>query len=133
MKLFEDVATWLPTSTVILPVVPPTGADTVRLVVVAEVTVVTTPLNLTTLLAGVAEKFVPVKVTTVPAVPVVGEKPVRVNSGAGGGGAGSLFSLPHEKINRVRMAIAEIVFIRVVSRVEACKINTTKLAAGPNQ
>ena len=31
------------------------------------------------------------------------------------------------------MAIAEIVFIRVVSRVEACKINTTKLADGPAQ
>jgi len=121
VKLFADVARWLPTSTVILPVVPPTGADTVRLVVVAEVTVVTTPLNLTTLLAGVAEKFVPVKVTTVPAVPVVGEKPVMVNSDAGGGGGtGSLFSLPHEKINTVRMAIAEIVFIIVVSRVEAC-------------
>ena len=51
-----------------------------RLVVVAEVTVVTTPLNLTTLFAGVAEKFVPVKVTTVPLMPAVGEKPVRVNS-----------------------------------------------------
>ena len=99
--------------------VPPTGAVTVRLVTVAEVTVVAVPLNLTTLLAGVAEKFVPVKVTTVPAAPVVGEKPVRVNSpagGGGGGGAGSLFSLPHEKINTVRMAIAEIVFIRVGSK-----------------
>ena len=106
----------------ILPVVPPTGAVTVRLVTVAEVTVVAVPLNLTTLFAGVAEKFVPVKVTTVPAKPAVGEKPVRVNSPAGGdgGGAGSLFSLPHEKINTVRMAIAEIVFIVVVSRVEAC-------------
>jgi len=79
------------------------------------------PLNLTTLLAGVAEKFVPVRVTTVPATPVVGEKPVRVNSpaGGGGGGAGSLFSLPHEKINTLRMAIVEIVFIVVVSIVEA--------------
>jgi len=110
----------LSTSTVILPVVPPTGAVTVRLVTVAEVTVVTVPLNLTTLFAGVAEKFVPVKVTTVPAKPVVGEKPVRVNSVVGvGGGAGSLFSLPHEKINKLRMAIAEIVFIVVVSIVEA--------------
>ena len=100
----------------ILPVVPPTGAVTVRLVDVAEVTVVTTPLNLTTLFAGVAEKFVPVKVTTVPLTPAVGEKPVRVNSAAAGGGVGSLFSLPQEKINTLRMAIAEIVFIRVVSR-----------------
>jgi hypothetical protein len=113
VKLFVDVTSSLPTSTVILPVVPPTGAATVRLVVVAEVTGVTTPLNLTTLFAGVGEKFVPVKVTTVPSVPAVGEKPVRVNSSACG--AGSLFSLPHEEMNRLRMAIAEIVFIVVVS------------------
>ena len=98
--------------------VPPTGAGTVRLVVVAEETVVTIPLNLTTLFAGVAEKFVPVKVTTVPLTPSVGEKPVRVTSD-GGAGVGSLFSLPQEKMNTLRMAIAEIVFIGVVSRVGA--------------
>ena len=116
VKLVADVTTSLPTSTVILPVVPPTGAVTVRLVVVAEVTGATTLLNLTTLFAGVAEKFVPVKVTTVPLTPVAGEKPVRVNSGAGGGGVGSLLSLPHEKINTLRIVITEIVFIGVVSK-----------------
>ena len=99
----------------ILPVVPPTGAVTVRLVTVAEVTVVAVPLNLTTLFAGVAEKFVPVKVTAVPLTPSVGEKLVRVTSDAGAG-VGSLFSLPHEKMNTLRMAIAEIVFIGVVSK-----------------
>jgi hypothetical protein len=82
---------------------------------VAEVTVATTPLNLTTLFARVAEKFVPVRVTTVPPTPSVGEKPVRVTSGAAGGGVGSLLSLPHEKINILRIAIAEV-FIGVVSK-----------------
>ena len=67
----------------IFPVVAPAGTSTVRLVAVAALTVAMVPLNFTVLLAIVGEKLVPVRVTMVPAVPVVGEKPVRVKGATG--------------------------------------------------
>ena len=63
------------------------------------------------------EKPVPVNVTVVPLAPDVGENAVSVSTGGGGGGAGSSLSLLHEKINKPIMARVEIVFIRVLIRV----------------
>ena len=67
----------------ILAVVAPAGTSTVRLVAVAALTVAFVPLNFTVLLAIVGEKLIPVRVTMVPAVPVVGEKLVRVKGVTG--------------------------------------------------
>jgi hypothetical protein len=67
--------------TVIGPVVAPLGTVTVILVVVDEVTVAVTPLNLTTLLAAVVLKFVPVIITVAPGAPLDGVKPVNVGVG----------------------------------------------------
>ncbi|BDA78628.1 hypothetical protein LPTSP3_g15580 [Leptospira kobayashii] len=63
------------TATLIVPVVTPDGAVTVRTLLVALVTEAVTPLNLTTLFAKVVEKFDPEMETDVPAIPNVGEKP----------------------------------------------------------
>ena len=64
------------------------------------------------------EKPVPVNVTVVPLAPDVGENAVSVSTGGGGGGgAGSSLSLLHEKINKPIMARVEIVFIRVLIKV----------------
>ena len=75
-KLVNEVAVWPPTTTVIAPLVAPTGTVVVILVVVLAVTVAAIPLKLTTLLTGVAEKFAPVMVTVVPIIPLVGAMPV---------------------------------------------------------
>ena len=98
VKSLVEVATWLSTSTVILPVLLPAGTLTVRLVAVAAVTVAVVPLNFTRLLAAVVEKLVPVRVTVVPTIPEVGENPVRVGVGIFGSD-GSSFSL-HELHSR---------------------------------
>jgi hypothetical protein len=50
-------------------------------VVVLAVTVAVVPLNLTTLLAGVVLKFVPVMVTAAPMIPDKGSKLVMVGGG----------------------------------------------------
>jgi hypothetical protein len=63
----------LPTCTVIFPVVALLGSVTVKLVAVAAVTVAVAPLKATTFSDAVVEKLLPVIVTTVPAVPLVGE------------------------------------------------------------
>jgi hypothetical protein len=57
---------------VTVPVVAVAGTVVVSVVAVAAVTVAVTPLNFTTLSATVVLKFVPVIVTTPPALPDVG-------------------------------------------------------------
>ena len=70
--------------TEILPVVEPDGTTATRWVVVPELSVAVTPLNLTVLEARVEEKLVPVMVTLSPTAPLVGEKVVMVGAvGAG--------------------------------------------------
>lgn len=65
-----------------LPVVVPVGTVVVRVVAVLAVTVAVLSLkNLTTLLAGMALKLVPVIVTLVPMGPTDGVKPVMVGAG----------------------------------------------------
>lgn len=56
------------------PVDAPAGTEVVMLVGVLAVTCAVTPLNLTVFSAAIALKVVPVMVTTVPGVPLVGEK-----------------------------------------------------------
>lgn len=64
-----------------LPVVAPLGTVTVMLVVVEEISVALTPLNLTALLAAVVLKCVPVIITVAPGAPLDGVKPVNVGVG----------------------------------------------------
>ena len=75
-----EVAVWLPTVTVSEPVVAPIGTVVVMLVAVLAVTVAAVPLKLTVLLAGVAEKFVPVMVTVAPTRPLAGVTLVMVGA-----------------------------------------------------
>jgi len=63
-----------PTVTEIFPEVAPAGTAVVILVVVDDVTLATTPLNLTTLFAGTLLKLVPVNMTMVPGAPLDGLK-----------------------------------------------------------
>src|SRR5436190_17046769 len=65
------------------PVLAPAGTVVLIVVVVLPVTVAAMPLNVTTLLAGVASKFVPVMVTGVPLTPAAGANEVMVG-GPGG-------------------------------------------------
>jgi hypothetical protein len=74
VKLAEEVTVDEPTVTVIVPVVAPEGTLTVRLSVVAAVTVAGVPLNLTTFPPGVVLKFWPWMVTEVPIAPCWGVK-----------------------------------------------------------
>jgi hypothetical protein len=67
-------------ATEIRPEVAPVGTAVAIVVVVEEVTAACMTLNLTSLLAGTASKFVPVMVTAVPGVPVVGVKFVIVGA-----------------------------------------------------
>jgi len=73
-----EVPVFGPTLTLICPVVAPAGAVAVIWVGVELVTVAATPLNNTTLYAGLDEKFVPAITTGIPADPMVGEKLVMV-------------------------------------------------------
>jgi hypothetical protein len=70
------------TNTEIGPVVTPSGTVAVMLVDVLAVTLAIAPLKRTSLLAGVVLKFVPLMVTTAPAAPVAGVKPVIVGVGS---------------------------------------------------
>jgi hypothetical protein len=81
VKSFELVMVTPLVVTVIGPVVAPLGTVTVMLVVVDEITVALTPLNLTTLLTAVVLKFVPVIITVAPGAPLDGVKPVKVGIG----------------------------------------------------
>ena len=63
------VAVAEPTVTEIGPVVAPDGTVTVRVLVVAALTVAAVPLNLTTSAVGVALKFCPCIVTVAPMPP----------------------------------------------------------------
>jgi hypothetical protein len=63
------------TSTLIGPVVAPIGTEVEILLVVDALTLASTPLNLTTLLPGVALKFVPEMVTAAVSAPLVGVNP----------------------------------------------------------
>jgi hypothetical protein len=74
VKLLDEVAVDDPTNTVMGPVVAPVGTTTVKLFVVAEVTVAAVPLNCTVLLPGVVLKFWPWIVTVVPIPPCDGMK-----------------------------------------------------------
>jgi hypothetical protein len=79
MVKFDAVVTVTPlTVTEIGPLVAPAGTVTVSVVEVAPVTVATTPLNRTVLLANVVLKLVPVMVTVAPTAPLVGVKPDMV-------------------------------------------------------
>jgi hypothetical protein len=69
------------TVTWIFPEEAPTGTVVVKEVVVAAVIVALVPLKVTTLLAGVVLKFVPVIVTLAPTAPLEGENPVSVGVG----------------------------------------------------
>lgn len=60
----------------IFPVDAPVGTITLSNSELTNVTVAEIPLNITALFAIVGLKFVPVIMTTVPAIPLVGEKPV---------------------------------------------------------
>lgn len=59
---------------------PPCGALVAMLVVVAEVIVELTILNVLRLLSAVVSKFVPAIVTAVPGIPIVGVNPVTVGA-----------------------------------------------------
>ena len=61
-----------------LPVVAPDGTTAISWVVVPELSVAVTPLNLTVLEVRVEEKLVPVMVTELPTAPLVGENVVMV-------------------------------------------------------
>lgn len=74
VKLAALVMVCPPTATDIAPEIAPLGTVAVILVVVLEVTVAVTPLNLTILLAGVELKLVPVIVMDAPTEPKVGAK-----------------------------------------------------------
>jgi hypothetical protein len=63
-----------PTVTTTLPVLPPLGTATARLVLLQLVGVAAAPLKLTVLAPWVLPKFVPAIVTAVPTAPVVGER-----------------------------------------------------------
>lgn len=68
-------------STDIGPVVAPVGTEVVRVLVLDAVTTASVPLNLTEFSEGIILKFVPVIVTTVPIVPIVGVKLINVGVG----------------------------------------------------
>jgi hypothetical protein len=70
-----DVAVFAPTVTEIGPLVAPAGTVTTRLVVVAETTVATVPLNLTSFAEGVALNPWPWIVRDVFGPPLCGVKP----------------------------------------------------------
>src|SRR5262245_54223293 len=72
VNLLALVAVSPETVTVIGPLVADAGTVTVRVVVVATVTVATVPLMRTVLLAGVVEKFEPVMTTVLPTNPLDG-------------------------------------------------------------
>ena len=76
MKSSADVAHFVPTVTVIFPVVAPEGTVTMICTEVADEIVAALPLNFTISAEIVELKFLPVMVTIVPAAPVTGEKPV---------------------------------------------------------
>jgi len=82
VKLPLLVPVLLPTVTDIVPVVAVVGTVATSLVVVADVTAATVPLNLTVLLEIVELKFVPLMVTEVPGAPLVGLKLVTVGDAA---------------------------------------------------
>ena len=67
-------------ATEIRPDVPLTGTLVAILVEVAELTAANVVLNLTVSMTGFVSKFVPVIVTAVPAVPIVGVNPVIVGA-----------------------------------------------------
>jgi hypothetical protein len=69
------------TVTVIFPVAAPDGTVVVREVEVAALTTAAVPLKVTTLLAGVVLKLVPVIVIVAPTAPLDGENPVMVGVG----------------------------------------------------
>ena len=70
-----------PTVTTTLPVIAEAGTRTTMLVADQLETVAVTPLNFTVLVPCVVPKFVPVIVTVVPTVPLVGERLVIVGVG----------------------------------------------------
>ena len=82
VKFIELVIDWPFTVTVIGPVVEPTGTCTVILVSeLADGVTPAPPLKDTKIFAGVVEKFVPVMVTLVRTIPLVGLKLVIVGGG----------------------------------------------------
>ncbi len=77
-KLLELVAEWLPTVTLIVPLVAPKGTEVVICVLVAETTDAIVPWNATVLSAGTGLKFVPAIVTALPTPPLDGANDVIV-------------------------------------------------------
>ncbi|HLO25550.1 MAG TPA: hypothetical protein VK187_05510, partial [Geobacteraceae bacterium] len=82
VKLDGEVPVRPPTATVIVPVVAPVGTVVTIWVAVELVTTAVVPLNMTTLLAGVVLKLVPVMVTVVPTGPWEGVKLAIVGAAA---------------------------------------------------
>ena len=72
---------WPATVTITGPVVAPEGAGTTILLLLQDVGVAETPLNVTVLVPCVASKFAPVMVTDVPAGPAVGVRVLIVGVG----------------------------------------------------
>jgi hypothetical protein len=73
-----------PTVTTTLPVVAPAGTGTTMLLADHDVGVAAAPLNVTVLVPLLAPKLLPLIVTAVAIVPLVGERLVNVGVGAGG-------------------------------------------------
>src|SRR5581483_2937186 len=82
VKLALLVTDLVPTVTLMVPVVAPTGTVATSCVDVADVTTALVPWNATAALAMFGSKFVPVIVTLVPAAPLGGEKPEIVGAGS---------------------------------------------------
>ena len=78
----------------IFPLLPPAGAVTTNVVVLADVTVAAKPLNLTVFPDAVALKMEPLMVTETPAKPDAGE--IELITGAGTG----LFFLQPDRLSR---------------------------------
>jgi hypothetical protein len=82
IKSCVEVMVWVPTVTVSLPVLAPAGTVVVMVVGVVAVMTAVVPLNRTVFLLISVLKFLPVRVTVVPAIPSVGENEVRVGAGS---------------------------------------------------
>lgn len=95
-------------ATLMAPVPAPAGAVTINLLLAADITVATTPLNLTVLSAAETPKFAPVTVTDVPTTPEAGEIAVIAGiTGISGFGTGLFFLQPDKVIRAVKIIKSE--------------------------
>jgi hypothetical protein len=82
IKSCVEVMVCVPTVTVSLPVLAPAGTVVVMVVGVVAVMTAAVPLKRTVFLLISVLKFLPVRVTVVPAIPSVGANEVRVGAGS---------------------------------------------------